>query len=333
MIIPVLAGSSTAAPVNSDRESIDCDAIVLSKDLSIGDAPSDVVLGFITAACVDSAANIYVTDLRMQCIYKFDDDGRHIETYGTRGDGPGDLMFGAVMAMDKQSRMYMTGMGGRVQLMGTNWDYLLEFDREHPDNIARSIAVSPRGRIYIAAADILEQTAFDAYDSNFSYTGSFSETFGAGSELDWRMESLFAGGYLAVAPSEEVYYVQMTPFELRKFNERCELETTTSLGGGSFVPPPPNIEFSGNTVKPHLDGAASGIAVLDSGDVVVSAYKKDGDEETTSLILIYDKNLNLLAKTEMDGVFAIAGRDRSNRVFLSVTDSNGSRLVRASMSY
>lgn len=312
---------------------LECGEIDIQEDWSVGDQSDDALIGFVTTVCVDSVSNIYATDIKMQCIYVFNDQGHHLQTYGTPGEGPGDLMFGAVMAMDKQSRIYMTGMGGRVQLLDTNWKYVGEFVREHPENIARAIAVTPAGRVFIGAVDIIEQTAFDVYDPDFVYLGSFSETFGAGSNLDWRTESLFAGGYLAANSKGELYYVQMTPFEVRKFDEDIELVATTSAIGGNFVPPPPEVEFAGNTAKVSLNGAASGIVVLDSGDVVVTAYRKEEGKETTSLIVVYSSDLVPLAEQEIRGVYSASGRDNDNRVFFSVDDERGPRLVRSRLVY
>ncbi len=305
----------------------------IEEQWSVGNNPSDVVIGYITAACVDSASNIYAADLRMKCIYKFNSNGKYLETYDSYGEGPGDLMFGAVIAIDSKSRMYMAGMGGRVQILDTNWEYIGGFDREHPEGFARSIAVAPSGHIFIGAVDIIEQTAFDVYDSHFTLLGSFSETFGAGTKLDWRTESLFAGGYLTIGPNEELYYVQMTPFEVRKFNKDLKFDTKTVDAGGEFVLPPPEVQFSEGKAKASLGSAASGIVALESGDVVVTAYRKEGQSGTESLVIVYSSQLELIAKAVVNGVYTVAGRNNNGAVFFWMKDENGPRFVQAELVY
>jgi hypothetical protein len=212
----------------------------------------------VTSVCVDSLANFYAADMRMQCTYKFDPDGRHVGTFGAPGEGPGDLMFGVVAAMDARSRIHTTGMGGCVQIMDTEWNFIEEFSRENPDNVSRSIAVSSDGSVHIAAVDVVEQTAIDSYGGDHEYLGSYAETYGSGQRIDWRTEALFAGGYVAVGAD---------------------------------------------------------------------------DGRSRSLLAVYDEGLRLLATAEQEGIHAVVGRDRRDRVFFSVRDAAGPRLVRATLNY
>jgi len=67
--------------------------ILLREDLCIGDEEGveDFMFSQIRSVQVDEEENIYVLDSKEVCVKVFDKNGRHIRTFGKRGQGPGEL--------------------------------------------------------------------------------------------------------------------------------------------------------------------------------------------------------------------------------------------------
>lgn len=75
--------------------------LILTEDLSIGeDEVEDYIFSEIGFFDVDGEGNIYVLDWRDVCVKVFDKNGKHIRTFGKKGQGPGEIM--------GPSRLYVT---------------------------------------------------------------------------------------------------------------------------------------------------------------------------------------------------------------------------------
>ena len=76
--------------------------ILLREDLCIGEEEGveDFMFSQIRSVQVDEEENIYVLDSKEVCVKVFDKNGRHIRTFGKRGQGPGE--------MQSPTRMYLT---------------------------------------------------------------------------------------------------------------------------------------------------------------------------------------------------------------------------------
>jgi hypothetical protein len=76
--------------------------ILLREDLCIGDEEGveDFMFSQIRSVQVDEEENIYVLDSKEVCVKVFDKNGRHIRTFGKKGQGPGELQ--------SPTRMYLT---------------------------------------------------------------------------------------------------------------------------------------------------------------------------------------------------------------------------------
>ena len=76
--------------------------IEVTQDLCIGDEEGieDFVFSQIRSVQVDEEENIYVLDSREVCVKVFDRNGKHLRTFGKRGQGPGEIQ--------SPTRMYLT---------------------------------------------------------------------------------------------------------------------------------------------------------------------------------------------------------------------------------
>jgi len=77
--------------------------IMLREDLCIGDEEGieDFVFSQIRSVQVDEEENIYVLDSKEVCVKVFDKNGKHIRTFGKKGQGPGEIQL--------PTRMHLVG--------------------------------------------------------------------------------------------------------------------------------------------------------------------------------------------------------------------------------
>jgi hypothetical protein len=290
-----------------------------------GSAP---LLALPTSAVVAQDGSIFVSDLRAQAVFHFSGEGSFIEQFGQAGDGPGDVMFGAQIAMTPDGHIAMAGMTGRVDFMDTRWNYSRSLERQHASDMCRGLVFLPDGSLVISAADIIEQTAFDLYDQRLEYIGSYGETFASGTEIDWRFESAHAGGYVDAGPDRRIYYLQLVPFELSRFTATGELERSTTDLGRDFVPDPPRPEIQGDRLRVTYPWQTTGLVVLESGFVVATAYHRHDDGATTSKAFVYDLDLDPIGEIEFEGTVSVIGRDADGRIFVWVDSDDKLELSR-----
>jgi hypothetical protein len=68
--------------------------LILREDLCIGDEEGEEYMFSQTRSVqVDEEENIYVLDTKEACVKVFDKNGKHLRTFGERGQGPGELQY------------------------------------------------------------------------------------------------------------------------------------------------------------------------------------------------------------------------------------------------
>lgn len=297
----------------------------LAEDLVLetGDDDAPLVLQ-IGAVAVDPQGFIHVADPGADCLHRFAPDGTYVARVGQAGEGPGDVMSDACLTVDRQGRVFIAGMGGRVDILDGTGIYLGGFSRENPANVARSIAVAADGTLAIAANNLTAHTVIDLYGPDHRLLRSIGQTFAAGSDVDPRFESCFAGGIARFDPQGQVVFLQFVPFALTRFALTGEVLRVTTAGGGEVVPMPPPPEIDGDTYHVVCHAGTSGLAVLPDGRALCSTFEFVGKSSRRSHLFLYDRNLALLASWHHDGDRRVVGSDGEGRVFQWVDE----RLVR-----
>ncbi len=302
--------------------------LAVREDIVISAGDDDTLLvANVSSAVVDTQGSIYLADPSLSCIHKLSPTGVYLTRFGQLGEGPGDLMPAVVLAIDRQDRLIIAGVGGRVDLLDLNGTYLTGFERENPESAARSIAVSPDGSVVVAAADMLEGTVLDYYSPTHQHARSAGKTFAAGRDLDWRFESVYAGGHVACDAHGDVYFLQLAPFELVKYAAASAVIQSTSEPGCDFVPFPPDPDVSEGRYRVFFSWATTGLAVLADGQVVCSAFRRDSENQLRSQLYLFDSDVNLVARCEYSGLRTVVGADRRGRAILFVSDEAAPRII------
>ncbi|MEN8005737.1 MAG: hypothetical protein ABFS42_01930 [Candidatus Krumholzibacteriota bacterium] len=307
----------------------------LEIDLVLGSEAdqNEYFFGNVTPVVEDSQGNIYIGDIKQECIFKFKPNGEFVGQWGRPGEGPGDLMPYFVIAMDSQDRIYATGQGGRVQILDTEGKHVGSFDRANPASSARSIAVLPDGGIAITANNLTNHTTVDLYDPSRRHIKSFSDTYAVGLDIPSRVESVYAGGHLAVTSNGALLYLQMAPLLVRKYDQAGDLLLTTTEGGEGFVEVPPMPEVDGDRTTFRFLSGTTGIVPLPNGGAVATSFRRDDDMDTHTLMCIYDENLELVGRKEMVGGYFVVGSSGDGGVYLFRRLDEGNTVERGKVEF
>ncbi len=326
--MPFLAGVLMALLGSTCTFAGDIQAIRFQPDLVLGNT-EDELIGVVTTVVEDSKGNIYAADVGFRCVQKYSPAGALLETFGTAGEGPGELMVPFVMAIDNDDQLYFAGVGGRVAVWTTDGTFVSEFRRVHPGT-AKSIRVGDAGLVYLATLDVLEQTTIDVYSAKGEHTASFGESYAAGTAVDRRSESFFGGGYLDLLPDGTIAFTQSAPYKISLRKPTGELIRETTEGGKHFVPEPPEPDFTKATVT--VTFPPSSVEITAVGNRLLNcAIGNNENQSAETLLTLYDGELRLIGKTVLPGSHVVVGVDRAERVFLFSRDGNVPVIERAGL--
>lgn len=292
-----------------------------------GHGDSDVLIRNASAVAVDDRGHVFIADPGLRTIHSFSPEGQYLGGIGEAGEGPGDVMSGVTIALDQRGRMLLAGVGGRVDVLDLDGRYIESFDRRNPGETVRSIVVSEAGEIAISVIDILEQTVVDLYASNFEFERALGTTYAVGEDIDWRIESTYGGGFVAEGDAGSIYYLQVAPYELRKYTFSGELIASTGVGSADFVPAPPEIERRNGRVFVPILWGSTGIVVLSDGRIVSSGYRREG-KEIMSVVCLHSSDLELVGRRILSGVHAVIGADGDDRIYFACNDDESPPVAR-----
>jgi hypothetical protein len=151
--------------------------VSLLKEREIGalDGPAEVVFRQIADVAVNSKGDIYVADEQLTEIRKFDKEGKHLLTFGRKGQGPGEFQSIRVLSIDpRDDIMAFDGMVGSISVFSENGELrtttkkLLETDWVDAAEIYRV------GHDYVLFGKKGEGLSlFHKFDEDWTLKGSF----------------------------------------------------------------------------------------------------------------------------------------------------------------
>ncbi len=304
----LVAGLVSSCPVEADS------TLELIPDLTIGDRGGQSI-GLILEAVEDSGGHLYLADSGFGTIHVFDAEGRFLREISEPGEGPGMLMIAFTIAIDENDRLYIAGTGGRVAIWDTNGNHIDEYKRVNPGADAKSIRVSPNGDVVLAAYDGYANTIVDVHAPNESHKFSIAASYERADLEDAEVMQFFRGGELDVEADGSILYTQSYPFLVQRFSPNGDLLGETDAGGAGWLPEPPRPDTTRRTFSVQLPGAS--IDVRRVGDHVLNTAYRVVDKATReTLLTLYDADLNLVARAELDGLHSVVGVDAKNRVLI-----------------
>lgn len=123
--------------------------------------------------CFDNDGNIYISDSRENCIYKFDPQGTFLKKIGRRGQGPREFDHVLYLDTDKENNLIIYDDGNsRIQILDSNGDYLRSFKIF---NTGFAMVCNKQGYIY---AGLRSYDFNDPLIGVFDYQGKMISSFG-----------------------------------------------------------------------------------------------------------------------------------------------------------
>lgn len=85
----------------------------------------------ISSLCVDSDNNLYVADSGVHKIYKFNNRGKYISSFGAQGQGPGEFLGTLRISYGNNGKLYITDDGNwRLSVFSIKGDFVQQFPLE-----------------------------------------------------------------------------------------------------------------------------------------------------------------------------------------------------------
>jgi hypothetical protein len=143
--------------------------VSLKKELEIGLAEGDenYIFGLVADVKIDSLGNVYVLDVRMNRIVKYDRAGKFILGFGKKGVGPGEFENPRTIALNSSGKVYVLDFR-KVIVFDENGGFIKSFGL---DFMGVDLAINDQGNLVILGAR--SDQLFNVYDSAGDYLHSF----------------------------------------------------------------------------------------------------------------------------------------------------------------
>lgn len=300
-------------------------------DISIGVPGGDdrYMFGDIADVCVGLDDRIYVLDRGFIRIQVYDPDGSYLNTVGRAGPGPGEFQYPAALAVDADDHLYVLDRYDVIQFNGAG-EYLSQFRPEiKGGGLPRSIAIGASGNIIITRYDVFDEKVIHAYTKTYKKIADFGEPYSKGREDDAYVQSMVAGGQVAIDAHGRVVYSQALPYQIRRYGQGFDLELVI-LRENDFMPPPIK-ESTGPGIRVLPTSFSREVLSLPDGRIAnVVKVRTDGSPHIGTLIDIFSEAGLLLYSEQIEGDIHIAAIDAAGRFYL-VDSRQDIKLLRADM--
>lgn len=286
----------------------------LITDLVIGteDGDDNEIFGRVYDIAVDSEGSIYVLDNSFPRVQKYDDRGSYQLTIGRAGQGPGECSFPTAMALDELNYIYVADQG-RVNVYDIGGNYLAQLTHGLSSGFIHSLAVATSEEIYISCFEIFEQRVLHKFSLERGILFSFCDSYAVGQDIDVRIESAYSGGQVDIDDRGAVYYAQMTPYEIRKFNPNGELLTIIHRENDFLQP---KVEIKGDVFQLGRFTGSSSIVILEDGRLInVLKTPPLPDEPDETIFDVFDEEGRLLISRRFSRNIDVKCRDDAGKLY------------------
>jgi len=256
------------------------------KELEIGllEGDKDYIFGQITDVKIDSLGNIFVLDVKMNKVVKYDRDGKYILRFGEKGVGPGEFedprsitldSSGRVCVLDFQKVIIFDEAGGLIKSFGLNF-------------MGIDMALNDKGNLLILGAR--DNRLFHVYDNEGKYLYSFGDLVNSPKEFaGMKGASLFRTPLRLWANGKNIFVMNPYKYEIwlyedeilkgrltRRLPDYLKPELREDAPGGFSAVVSGNFIFEeNNTIYVYYDGEkASWLDVFEDGKLIISKQVK-----------------------------------------------------------
>jgi hypothetical protein len=151
----------------------------------------------VTSISLDSKGNIYVADSEMHKIFKFNQDGHYITSFGKTGQGPGEFSGILRITVGNDEKIYITDEGNwRIKIYSLDGLFIKEYpisrflyDTPKVNSKGRVFLLSPSGVNLIDCFDHNMKLQFSFLDYSYHYEFPLRIPSNIVSSLYWPIEA------------------------------------------------------------------------------------------------------------------------------------------------
>ena len=215
-----------------------------------------------TGLAVDSAGNIFVSEIEGARVLKFEPDGTEITRWGGFGQDNGKFGIPYCVAVDTTGNVYVGDTSwvihSRIQKFDSDGGYSAKWDAgAGEDSVLPDLAVDTAGNVYVLEEGV-------AAIQKFSSGGSLVKEWGSQGSGDGQFDSPYG---IAVDTAGNVYVADSGNNRVQKFTPAGTFITKWGSSGTG------NGEFDG-PIKLAVDTAGT-VYVLDAGNARVQKFARD----------------------------------------------------------
>lgn len=285
----------------------------LATDLEIGkeDGRDNEMFGRIYDIAVNSRGEIYVLDNGFVRVQKYDSAGAYLHTIGAEGEGPGDFIRPTAITIDERDRLYVADQNA-ITMFDSTGAFIRRFKHGVPGGWVRTVRVT-RTNIFVSCFEVLDQKIIHVFDLNSRPVLSFCDPYAVGQDIDLRIESTYAGGYIDLDSEGIIYYTQMTPYEIRIYSPTEEL---TAIVDRDNDFPAPHYEQTEDRISLDPFTSSTAIIVLGDGKFINTVSKPPFPGPPGETIIdLFDSDGVLLLSKRFEENFLPKCVDRTGRLY------------------
>ena len=258
----------------------------LKKELEIGllEGDKDYIFGQITDVKIDSLGNIFVLDVKMNRVVKYDRDGIFILRFGKKGVGPGEFENPRTIALNSSGKVYVLDFR-KVIVFDEKGGFIKSF---RLDFMGVDIAIDDKGNLVILGAR--SNQLFNVYDSEGDYLHSFGNLVDIPEEFSkFKDDDLFRTPLRVWANRNKIFVMNPYKYEIffyeneslkgklvRRSPDYIKPEFKEEIPGGFSAVVANNFIFEkNNTIYVYYDGKkASWLDIFEYGKLIKSMEVK-----------------------------------------------------------
>jgi len=259
--------------------------LFFDEDLVLDPTGTEAEFGRINDVAVAPDGTIYVADNGFGLIHAFDEQGEHLRSFGTVGEGPGDLPPQLMsISVDGEGNLIVAGNRSSVGWLTPTGDLLRSLERG-TSSFPQTVDALPDGGLVMTWTT--GDWALDDFEPLLAHIihGSAQDMIDFGRSSWWNSdyESAYAPSMLAAqtAPSADghsIVFLQCNPYELRLYDLKGRPLQRTRDGDDGFVPEPQLPQISGNTILFRSSGQAGPLVVAPDVRIYVYASRIHPDD-------------------------------------------------------
>jgi hypothetical protein len=224
--------------------------ITLIEDLKIGemDGPEEILFVYLRDVAVNTKGDIYMADLKLNEIRKFNKDGEYLMTLGRPGQGPGEFQFLRILSVNSEDDLIVFDGICRVSIFTDSGELLTTTKKLVPDSwIDASKIFATAGKYVIFGKLTNSLKLFHEFDKNWDLTDSYIEYVFIDNKEFEEQTLVFQPGYCVFLNNGEIIYTNFLYNNQIYFYRNREL--TTIISKESDINKPYVVEYFNDMEK------------------------------------------------------------------------------------